>query len=176
LAKLSLMVKAGRKPKFSSRGYHRCRRVAGGALNMRKFQLCASVSGNWPRWGRFREWSRQAGKGQHHYESDRSHGDMLTRMRNATMPGPRRWNCRIPGSRTALPVFSSGKALSRIIPPRAGPRKVLRLYMKFGPGRENVIRGLQRVSKPGLRRYVSADALRPIKSGTGLAIVSTSRA
>lgn len=56
-----------------------------------------------------------------------------------------------------------------------GPGKVLRLYVKYGADREPVIRGLQRVSKPGLRRYVGADALLPIKSGTGIAIVSTSR-
>ncbi|MBU0716537.1 MAG: type Z 30S ribosomal protein S14 [Verrucomicrobia bacterium] len=40
MAKLSLMVKAGRKPKFSSRGYHRCRRCGRRRAYMRKFQLC----------------------------------------------------------------------------------------------------------------------------------------
>ncbi|MDD5677817.1 MAG: type Z 30S ribosomal protein S14 [Kiritimatiellae bacterium] len=40
MAKLSLMVKSCRKPKFSSRGYCRCRRCGRRRAYMRKFQLC----------------------------------------------------------------------------------------------------------------------------------------
>jgi len=40
LAKISLMVKAERTPKFSSRKYHRCRRCGRRHAYMRKFQLC----------------------------------------------------------------------------------------------------------------------------------------
>jgi small subunit ribosomal protein S14 len=40
LAKISLMVKAARKPKFSSRKYYRCKRCGRPRAFMRKFQLC----------------------------------------------------------------------------------------------------------------------------------------
>jgi len=103
-------------------------------------------------------------------------GDMLTRLRNGNMAR---------SAAVELPYSRIKDGIARILKREGfiqdytaegrGPGKVLRLYMKFGPGRENVIRGLRRVSKPGLRRYVSADDLRPIKSGTGVAIVSTSR-
>ncbi|MBI2438881.1 MAG: 30S ribosomal protein S8 [Lentisphaerae bacterium] len=103
-------------------------------------------------------------------------GDMLTRVRNASLSSQ---------SVVQLPYSRIKDGIARILK-REGfiqdytaeggdHGKVLRLYMKFQPGRENVIRGLRRVSKPGLRRYVNAGALRPIKSGTGIAILSTSR-
>ena len=95
-------------------------------------------------------------------------GDMLTRLRNANMA--RADAVELPYSRIKDDIARILKREGFIQDYTAeggGPGKVLRLYIKFGPGRENVIRGL--------RRYVSADALRPIKSGTGIAIVSTSR-
>jgi small subunit ribosomal protein S8 len=52
---------------------------------------------------------------------------------------------------------------------------VLRVYLKYGPEGEKVIRHLERVSKPGLRRYVRSDQLTPVLDGLGIAILSTSR-
>ena len=103
-------------------------------------------------------------------------GDMLTRVRNANMA--RADAVEMPYSRIKDGIARLLKREGFIrdyIAEGGVPDKVLRLYIKLGPGREAVIRGLKRISKPGLRRYVSADALRPIKSGTGIAIVSTSR-
>jgi len=40
LAKISWMVKVGRKPKFSTRAYHRCKRCGRRHAYLRKFQLC----------------------------------------------------------------------------------------------------------------------------------------
>ena len=103
-------------------------------------------------------------------------GDMLTRVRNANMA--RADAVEMPYSRIKdgiARILKREGFIRDYIAEGGVPDKILRLYIKLGPGRETVIRGLKRISKPGLRRYVSADALRPIKSGTGIAIVSTSR-
>ena len=102
--------------------------------------------------------------------------DMLTRLRNATMAQAD--VVELPYSRMKdhlARIFKREGFIKDYTAEGGGPGKILRLYIKFGPGRERVIRGLRRISKPGLRRYVSAAALRPIKNGTGIAIVSTSR-
>lgn len=103
-------------------------------------------------------------------------GDMLTRLRNANMA--RADVVELPHSRikeNIARIFKREGFIRDYTAEGGGTAKVLRMYIKFGPGRESVIRGLKRVSKPGLRRYVSAEGLRPIKNGTGIAIVSTSR-
>jgi small subunit ribosomal protein S8 len=56
-----------------------------------------------------------------------------------------------------------------------GHSKILRLFLKYAENGEPVIRGLRRVSKPGLRRYIASKLMRTVKSGTGIAIVSTSK-
>ncbi len=60
-------------------------------------------------------------------------------------------------------------------PEEKSPKKVLRIFLKYGPEGEKVIRHLQRASKPGRRLYWSCRDLRPILDGLGIAILSTSR-
>jgi small subunit ribosomal protein S8 len=55
------------------------------------------------------------------------------------------------------------------------PKLVLRVYLKYGPEGERVIRHIQRASKPGLRVYRKAAQLRPVLDGLGIAVLSTSR-
>src|SRR6476646_3608693 len=57
----------------------------------------------------------------------------------------------------------------------AEAKAVLRVYLKYGPEGERVIRRIERVSKPGLRRYDGYKDLCPVLDGLGIAIVSTSR-
>src|SRR5262245_972453 len=52
---------------------------------------------------------------------------------------------------------------------------LLRIYLKYGPEGEQVIRHLERISKPGLRRYVGHKDLMPVLDGLGISVVSTSR-
>lgn len=54
-------------------------------------------------------------------------------------------------------------------------KKVLRLFLKYGPEGERVIRHIERVSKPGLRIYRSYKQLAPVLDGLGISIVSTSK-
>ncbi len=52
---------------------------------------------------------------------------------------------------------------------------VLRLYLKYGPDKERVITGIERVSRPGLRVYVGKDEIPRVLGGLGIAILSTSK-
>jgi small subunit ribosomal protein S8 len=58
-------------------------------------------------------------------------------------------------------------------PARVG--RVLRVQLKYTEARKPVIQGLERLSKPGRRQYVAADAVPKVQGGMGTAIVSTSR-
>ncbi len=55
------------------------------------------------------------------------------------------------------------------------PHVVLRVYLKYGPEGERVIRHIERASKPGRRLYRKHTDLRPVLDGLGIAILSTSR-
>lgn len=56
-----------------------------------------------------------------------------------------------------------------------GCKPVLRVFLKYGPEGEKVIRHIQRASKPGLRIYRGHTELAPVLDGLGISIVSTSR-
>ena len=66
------------------------------------------------------------------------------------------------------PVFQPGVGEDQ-------PKKTLRVFLKYGPDGERVIRHIQRNSRPGLRRYTSYKQLRPVLQGLGISVLSTSR-
>jgi len=55
------------------------------------------------------------------------------------------------------------------------PKLVLRVYLKYGPEGERVIRHIARSSRPGRRYYVRADQLKPVLDGLGISILSTNK-
>lgn len=55
------------------------------------------------------------------------------------------------------------------------PKKVLRIYLKYGPEGERVFRHVDRASTPGRRLYRSYKKLTPVLDGLGIAILSTSK-
>jgi small subunit ribosomal protein S8 len=55
-----------------------------------------------------------------------------------------------------------------------GGKRALRVFLKYGPNHEAGIEGIRRISKPGLRRYVSSSDLPRVLGGLGVAILSTS--
>ncbi len=57
----------------------------------------------------------------------------------------------------------------------AEPHTILRIYLKYGPEGEKVIRSIDRASKPGRRLYRRVKDLRPVLDGLGIAILSTSK-
>lgn len=102
--------------------------------------------------------------------------DMLTRVRNGATA--RHVTVDIPHSRLKAEIarilkregFIADYSIEQI-----ETRSYLRLKMKYGRGEKAVIRGLSRVSKPGLRKYVGSTEIPKVFGGIGMAILSTSR-
>jgi small subunit ribosomal protein S8 len=102
--------------------------------------------------------------------------DMLTRIRNANMAMNEKVD--IPASKVSEDIIKILKYEGYIGDYKFIENRkqgVLRVFLKYGPDRERVISGLQRVSKPGRRVYRKADDLPRVMGGLGVAIVSTSR-
>jgi small subunit ribosomal protein S8 len=55
------------------------------------------------------------------------------------------------------------------------PKRILRIYLKYGPEGEKVIRHIERASRPGQRLYRRHVQLRPVLDGLGISIISTSK-
>ena len=102
--------------------------------------------------------------------------DMLTRIRIAN--AAKHDTVDIPASKmkTAIAqiLLDEGyiKAFTVIPDTKQG---VIRITLKYGPGKTQVIQGLRRVSKPGLRIYASCEEMPKVLKGLGIAIVSTSK-
>ena len=102
--------------------------------------------------------------------------DMLTRIRNAN-------NAK--HDTVDVPASNMKKSIAQILLEEGyiknfqlidnGTQGVIRVTLKYGAGKEKVISGLRRVSKPGLRVYAGADELPKVLRGLGIAIVSTSK-
>jgi small subunit ribosomal protein S8 len=56
-----------------------------------------------------------------------------------------------------------------------GRKALLRVFLKYGPDGEKVIRNIERASRPGRRLYRRADQIRPVLDGLGIAVFSTNR-
>ncbi|MBQ2633065.1 MAG: 30S ribosomal protein S8 [Oscillospiraceae bacterium] len=102
--------------------------------------------------------------------------DMLTRIRNAGMA--RHDTVDVPASKMktsiAKVLLSEGYIKSfQLIDD--GTQGVIRITLKYLPGKEKAITGLRRVSKPGLRVYAGAEELPRVLKGLGIAIISTSK-
>ncbi len=101
--------------------------------------------------------------------------DMLTRIRNAN--NAKHDTVDIPASNLKKSIaeilLSEGYIKSyQII--EDGKQGVIRIALKYENGKQRVLRGLRRVSKPGLRIYSSCEDMPRVMNGLGIAIVSTS--
>lgn len=102
--------------------------------------------------------------------------DMLTRIRNAG--GAKHASVDVPGSRlkTELAkVLKNEGYIKNYKFIKDGKQGILRLYLKYSDRQDHAIMEMERVSKPGRRVYVGADEIQPVYSGTGIAILSTSK-
>jgi small subunit ribosomal protein S8 len=102
--------------------------------------------------------------------------DMLTRIRNAVVAKHRRVD--MPASKMKVEIARLLKETSFIQDYRTleseDGKKVLRVALKYAGGTP-VIRELQRISSPGLRRYVGAGEIPRVRNGLGVALLSTSK-
>ena len=102
--------------------------------------------------------------------------DMLTRIRNANSAKH---------DTVDIPASNMKKAIAEILLEEGyvknyqiiddGTQGIIRVALKYNAGKEKVIQGLRRVSKPGLRVYAGADELPKVLKGLGIAIISTSK-
>ena len=101
--------------------------------------------------------------------------DFLTRIRNANMAQH---------ESVEVPASKMKKDIAEILKNEGFVRDVeyvddnkqgiIRVFLKYGNDGQRVISGLKRISKPGLRSYVKADAVPKFLNGLGIAIISTS--
>lgn len=102
--------------------------------------------------------------------------DMLTRIRNAVVAKHRRVD--MPASKMKVEIARLLKETSFIQDYRTleteDGKKILRVALKYAGGTP-VIRELQRISSPGLRRYVGAGEIPRVRNGLGVALLSTSK-
>ncbi len=102
--------------------------------------------------------------------------DMLTRIRNANSAKH---------DTVDIPASNMKKAIAQILLDEGyiknykviedNKQGVIRVTLKYGEGKSQVITGLRRVSKPGLRIYSSVDEMPKVMKGLGIAIISTSK-
>jgi len=103
--------------------------------------------------------------------------DYLTRIRNAVMASHR--VVEIPASNLKKEItkilFDQGYILSYKFDDNSTPQGTIKIALKYDKlTKDPVIKDIQRISKPGLRKYSGADGLPRILNGLGIAIVSTS--
>ncbi len=102
--------------------------------------------------------------------------DMLTRIRNASS---------VFHDSVDVPASNLKKEVARILKEEGyirdfkvaddGKQGVIRVYLKYAPPKRQVISGIKRISKPGLRVYAKQDSVPRVLGGLGVAILSTSR-
>ncbi|MCH5183167.1 MAG: 30S ribosomal protein S8 [Oscillospiraceae bacterium] len=102
--------------------------------------------------------------------------DLLTRIRNAN---------DAKHDTVDIPASNMKKAIAQILLDEGyikgyqvtedGKQGILTITLKYGEGKQKIIQGLKRVSKPGLRIYAASQDIPKVRNGLGIAIVSTSR-
>lgn len=102
--------------------------------------------------------------------------DMLTRIRNAN-------DAKHPT--VDIPASNMKKSIADILLTEGyiksyqviedGKQGIIRITLKYGQGKSKIIKGLRRVSKPGLRIYSNCENMPKVMNGLGIAIISTSK-
>jgi small subunit ribosomal protein S8 len=103
--------------------------------------------------------------------------DMLTRIRNAA--GAKHARVELPSSKLKIEIArvlkEEGYISTYKVVEEGKTRKNLRVFLKYTSDRRPVITGLKRISRPGSRRYLSVDEIRPVVGGLGINILTTPR-
>ena len=102
--------------------------------------------------------------------------DMLTRIRNAN--DAKHESVDIPASnlkKSIAEILLEEGYIKNFQIVEDGKQGIIRVNLKYTAGKQKVIRGLKRVSKPGLRIYSNCEDMPKVMNGLGIAIVSTSK-
>ena len=102
--------------------------------------------------------------------------DMLTRIRNGLIARH---------DSVTMPASNTKKSIAKILLDEGyikgvdiiddGLQGQIKIALKYAQGKESVIKGLKRISKPGLRVYAKNDEIPKVLGGLGIAIISTSK-
>ena len=101
--------------------------------------------------------------------------DMLTRIRNAN--SAKHDSVKVPASnmkKAIAQILVDEGYIKSFTVEEDGKQGMMEITLKYGPNKSQVITGLRRVSKPGLRIYSSCEDMPKVMKGLGIAIVSTS--
>lgn len=102
--------------------------------------------------------------------------DMLTRIRNAN--SSKHESVNVPCSKLRIEIakiLDNEGYINGYEVIEDNIQGIIKINLKYGPGKQKVITGLKRVSKPGLRVYASKENLPKVLKGLGIAIISTSK-
>ena len=102
--------------------------------------------------------------------------DMLTRIRNAN--DAKHQTVDVPASnmkKSIADILVNEGYIKSYQVIEDGKQGVIRITMKYGQNKSKVIKGLRRVSKPGLRIYSNCEDMPKVMNGLGIAIISTSK-
>ena len=102
--------------------------------------------------------------------------DMLTRIRNAN--NAKHETVDIPASnlkKAIADILLAEGFIKSVQVIEDGKQGIIRITLKYEAGKQKVIHGLRRVSKPGLRIYSNSEDMPKVMNGLGIAIVSTSK-
>tara|TARA_Y100000814_G_C12295788_1_gene390050 strand:- start:64 stop:462 length:399 start_codon:yes stop_codon:yes gene_type:complete len=102
--------------------------------------------------------------------------DFLTRIRNA-QAAHKEWvdiPCSNLKKRIAF-VLKEEKFIRDMLLIKDNKQNLLRLFLNYDMNNDAVIKGIQRISKPGCRNYVTSDKLPRVLNGLGIAIITTSQ-
>ncbi len=102
--------------------------------------------------------------------------DMLTRIRNANQMHHE--TVEVPASKLKQDILKvlkeEGFIVDYLFEKNENPQGVLKITLKYNDN-ERVIKGLKRISKPGLRVYAKVEELPKVLNGLGIAVISTSK-
>jgi small subunit ribosomal protein S8 len=100
--------------------------------------------------------------------------DMLNRIRNASEAGLKTTDISHSRMKGEIAVILKKEGYLRDVSVEGeGREKVIRVVLKYDATRKPTIRGLRRISKPGLRRYVGFDQIPLVLGGMGVSVLST---
>ena len=102
--------------------------------------------------------------------------DLLTRIRNAN--DARHDAVEVPSSKVkkaVVEILLQEGYIKGVEEYSVGVIPMMKLTLKYGEGKEKVIRGIKRISKPGPRVYCKSDEVPKVLNGLGTAVISTSK-
>lgn len=102
--------------------------------------------------------------------------DLLTRIRNAN--DAKHETVEIPASnmkKAIVQILLDEGYIKEYKVTDDGKQGIITVTLKYGEGKQKIIQGIKRVSKPGLRIYAASQDIPKVRNGLGIAIVSTSR-